>query len=93
MSTFVQFIVTSLLLSVTLKVKPHCPSLPLTAHFELTHKVPSFIHNLVYNHHHISINAFTAFLCSKNNLTVTYFHTQAIQIYVQEQHAKHGLYP
>lgn len=64
-------------------VKPDCPSFHQTALFELKHKVPSCIHNLLYNSY-TSINAFTAFLCSKkNNLTVTYFHTQSIHIYIQ----------
>lgn len=74
-------------------VKPDCPSYHQTAHFELKHKVPSFIHNLLYNSY-TSINAFTAFLCSKKQSHCNLLsHIQTIHFYIHRYitHAKHEL--
>lgn len=64
-------------------VKPDCPSFHQTAHFELKHKVPSFIHDLLYNSY-TSVNAFTAFLCSKKQSHCNLLsHVKTIHIYIQ----------
>lgn len=50
---------------------------------ELEHKVPSFIHTLLYNSC-TSINAFTAFLCSKKQSHCNLLpHIHTIHIYIQ----------
>lgn len=59
------------------------PSFHQTAHFELKHKVPSLIHDLLYNSY-TRINAFTTLLCSKKQSHCNLLsHIRTLHIYIQ----------